>query len=61
MAGDQAGTLRVFSGAHLVREVPLYTDAEVERGSLSRRALDAFVELTESMLFSWLWDSPTAT
>jgi D-alanyl-D-alanine carboxypeptidase (penicillin-binding protein 5/6) len=60
-AGYQAGTLRVFSGARLVRELPLFTDAAVERGSLSRRALDAFVELTESLLFSWLWDSPTAT
>jgi serine-type D-Ala-D-Ala carboxypeptidase (penicillin-binding protein 5/6) len=60
-AGYQAGTLRVFSGSRLVRELPLFTDAAIERGSLSRRALDAFVELTESLLFSWLWDSPTAT
>jgi D-alanyl-D-alanine carboxypeptidase (penicillin-binding protein 5/6) len=60
-AGYQAGNLRVFSGARLVREVPLFTDAAVERGSLGRRALDAFVELTESLLFSWLWDTPTAT
>ncbi len=60
-AGYQAGTLRVFSGTHLVREVPLFTDAAVERGSLGSRALDAFVELTESLLFSWLWDAPAQT
>jgi D-alanyl-D-alanine carboxypeptidase (penicillin-binding protein 5/6) len=60
-AGYQAGTLRVFSGPKLVREVPLFTDKAIERGSLGRRALDAVVELTESLLFSWLWDTPAAT
>lgn len=60
-SGFEAGTLRVFSGSRLVREVPLYTNADVVRGSLGRRAFDAFMELSESLLFSWLWNAPTAT
>lgn len=53
-----AGTLRVFLGSRLVRELPLYTKESVAQGTLSRRAFDAFMELTESLLFSWLWDKP---
>ncbi len=60
-AGYEAGTLKVFSGARIVREVPLYTVDAVSRGSLSSRAYDALVELTETLLFSWLWDAPAAT
>jgi D-alanyl-D-alanine carboxypeptidase (penicillin-binding protein 5/6) len=60
-AGYEAGTLRVFSGARLLRELPLYTKNAVAQGTLSRRAFDAFMELTESLLFSWLWDTPTPT
>ena len=60
-AGYEAGTLKVFSGTRLVREIPLYTDKAVERGSLGSRAFDALMELTETMLFSWLWNSPTST
>ncbi|MGG6893444.1 MULTISPECIES: D-alanyl-D-alanine carboxypeptidase family protein [Rhizobium] len=56
--GYAAGTLRVFLGARLVRELPLYTKESVAQGTLGRRALDAFMELTESLLFSWLWDKP---
>ena len=56
--GYEAGTLRVFLGARLVRELPLYTKESVAQGTLSRRAFDAFMELTESLLFSWLWDKP---
>lgn len=56
--GYQAGTLRVFSGTRIVREVPLYTDAPIAQGGLGRRALDALVELSETLLFSWLWDTP---
>ncbi|NKJ05654.1 D-alanyl-D-alanine carboxypeptidase family protein [Rhizobium lusitanum] len=62
VAGDyEAGTLRVFLGARLVRELPLYTKESVAQGTLSRRAFDAFMELTESLLFSWLWDKPLPT
>ncbi|KAA1178537.1 D-alanyl-D-alanine carboxypeptidase [Rhizobium tropici] len=57
-AGYEAGTLRVFLGARLVRELPLYTKESVAQGTLGRRAFDAFMELTESLLFSWLWDKP---
>jgi D-alanyl-D-alanine carboxypeptidase (penicillin-binding protein 5/6) len=57
-ANYDAGTLRVFLGARLVRELPLYTKESVAQGTLSRRAFDAFMELTESLLFSWLWDKP---
>lgn len=58
-SGAQAGTLKVFSGTRLVREVPLFTNAAVARGGLSRRAFDALMELSETLLFSWLWDTPT--
>jgi len=57
-ADYDAGTLRVFLGARLVRELPLYTRESVTQGTLGRRAFDAFMELTESLLFSWLWDKP---
>ncbi|NTG48418.1 D-alanyl-D-alanine carboxypeptidase [Agrobacterium rhizogenes] len=60
-AGYEAGTLRVFSGARLLRELPLYTKDPVAQGTLGRRAFDAFVELTETLLFSWLWDTPAPT
>ena len=60
-ANYDAGTLRVFLGARLVRELPLYTKESVAQGTLSRRAFDAFMELTESLLFSWLWDKPLPT
>jgi D-alanyl-D-alanine carboxypeptidase (penicillin-binding protein 5/6) len=36
--------------------VPLYTVQAVEEGSLSSRAVDAMLELGESLFFSWLWD-----
>lgn len=56
--GYQAATLRVFSGTHLIREMPLYTEQAVALGGLGRRALDAALELSETLLFSWLWDTP---
>lgn len=56
--GYQAGTLKVFSGTRVVREVPLFTNDAIARGGISRRALDALVELSETLLFSWLWDTP---
>ncbi|MBB3913024.1 D-alanyl-D-alanine carboxypeptidase family protein [Rhizobium fabae] len=52
----QAGTLRIFAGSRLLREVPLYTVQAVDEGSLSSRAVDAMLELGESLFFSWLWD-----
>ena len=48
--GFQAGTLRVFSGERLLREVPLYTAAAVGQGTLVSRATDAVLEL----MFFWL-------
>jgi serine-type D-Ala-D-Ala carboxypeptidase (penicillin-binding protein 5/6) len=60
-AGYEAGTLKVFSGARLVREVPLYTEKSVDKGGIGSRAFDALMELSESVLFSWLWDAPTQT
>jgi D-alanyl-D-alanine carboxypeptidase (penicillin-binding protein 5/6) len=54
----QAGTLRIFAGSRLLREVPLYTVQAVGEGSLSSRAVDAMLELGESLFFSWLWDKP---
>jgi D-alanyl-D-alanine carboxypeptidase (penicillin-binding protein 5/6) len=60
-AGYEAGTLKVFSGARLVREVPLYTEKAIAKGGIGSRAFDALIELSETMLFSWLWDAPTQT
>ncbi|MBO9098466.1 MULTISPECIES: D-alanyl-D-alanine carboxypeptidase family protein [unclassified Rhizobium] len=58
-SGQPAGILKVFSGTRVVREVPLFTDGDVAQGGLGRRALDALVELSEMLLFSWLWETPT--
>ncbi|MEZ2130690.1 D-alanyl-D-alanine carboxypeptidase family protein [Sinorhizobium sp. CB9] len=60
-AGYQAGTLRIFSGNRLLRDVPLYTGKAVEQGPLHRRAMDALLELGESLFFSWLWNKPEPT
>ena len=49
-AGYQAGTVKIFSGETLLREVPLFTATAIGQGGLASRALDA---LTELMLF-WL-------
>ncbi len=48
--GQAAGTLRIWSGQRLLREIPVKTAAGVEVGTLSSRALDALQE----MLFFWL-------
>lgn len=48
--GFNAGTLQIFSGDTLLREVPLVTTASVEKGTLSQQAGDAVMEL----LFFWL-------
>ncbi len=60
-ANQEVGTLRIFAGSRLLREVPLYTKAEVVTGSLGSRAIDAILELGETLLFSWLWDKPQPT
>ncbi|MBB3543725.1 MULTISPECIES: D-alanyl-D-alanine carboxypeptidase family protein [unclassified Rhizobium] len=60
-AGHEIGTLRISAGARLLREVPLYTKETVAVGSLSSRAVDALMELAETLLFSWLWDKPEPT
>ncbi|MFK3779284.1 D-alanyl-D-alanine carboxypeptidase family protein [Agrobacterium sp. NPDC089420] len=49
-AGANAGTLKVFSGERLLREVPLYTKGTVGKGSLSQNAAGALKEL----LLFWL-------
>ncbi|PYE44578.1 D-alanyl-D-alanine carboxypeptidase (penicillin-binding protein 5/6) [Rhizobium sp. PP-F2F-G20b] len=49
-AGEVAGTLRIWNGEQLLREVPLKTAASVGAGSLTSRAADALQEL----LFFWL-------
>ncbi|TCM75282.1 D-alanyl-D-alanine carboxypeptidase (penicillin-binding protein 5/6) [Rhizobium sp. BK068] len=57
-AGHEIGTLRIFAAGRLLREVPLYTRETVAVGSLSSRAVDALMELGETLLFSWLWNKP---
>ncbi|MFK0208236.1 D-alanyl-D-alanine carboxypeptidase family protein [Agrobacterium sp. NPDC090283] len=48
--GANAGTLKIFSGERLLREVPLYTKVAVGKGSLSQNAAGALKEL----LLFWL-------
>lgn len=48
--GFTVGTLQIFAGDRLLREVPLVTTASVEKGTLSQNAGDALMEL----LFFWL-------
>jgi D-alanyl-D-alanine carboxypeptidase (penicillin-binding protein 5/6) len=48
--GANAGTLRIFSGERLLRDVPLYTKAAVGKGSLTQNATGALKEL----LLFWL-------
>lgn len=49
-ANVNAATLRIFSGEKLLREVPLYTNAAVDKGTLTQNATGALKEL----LFFWL-------
>jgi D-alanyl-D-alanine carboxypeptidase (penicillin-binding protein 5/6) len=55
-ADAEAGTLVISSGGRVLREVPLFTAQSVAEGSLTSRAVDALLELGESVFFSWLWD-----
>lgn len=55
-ADAEAGTLVISAGGRVLREVPLYTAQSVAEGSLTSKAVDALMELGESVLFSWLWD-----
>lgn len=48
--GANAGTLRVFSGERLLREVPLYATTAVGKGTLTQNATGALKEL----LLFWL-------
>ena len=57
-ADAEAGTLVISSGGRVLREVPLFTAQSVAEGSLTSRAVDALLELGESVFFSWLWDKP---
>lgn len=49
-ADHKAATLRIFSGEKLLREVPLYTQQAVAKGTLTQNATGALKEL----LFFWL-------
>lgn len=49
-SGSQVGTLRIFSGESLLREVQLATASAIEVGTLRQRATDALLEL----MFFWL-------
>lgn len=49
-ADQEVGSLRIFSGERLLREVPLYASTDVAQGTLTQRATDAILEL----LFFWL-------
>ncbi|WP_438748489.1 D-alanyl-D-alanine carboxypeptidase family protein [Pararhizobium sp. O133] len=49
-AGKTAGSLKIWSGQRLLREVPVETAQSVQQGTLTSRALDALQEL----LFFWL-------
>jgi D-alanyl-D-alanine carboxypeptidase (penicillin-binding protein 5/6) len=60
-ADAEAGTLVISAGGRVLREVPLYTVQTIAVGSLTSRAVDALVELGESMFFSWLWDKAEPT
>ncbi|NLS08133.1 D-alanyl-D-alanine carboxypeptidase [Rhizobium sp. P32RR-XVIII] len=60
-ADTEAGTLVIAAGGRVLREVPLYTAQSVGVGSLRSRAVDALLELGESLLFSWLWDRAEPT
>ncbi|MBB3947037.1 D-alanyl-D-alanine carboxypeptidase (penicillin-binding protein 5/6) [Rhizobium skierniewicense] len=48
--GYNAATLKIFSGEKLLRDVPLYTTAAVEKGTLTQNAAGALKEL----LLFWL-------
>ncbi len=50
VADYNAATLKIYSGEKLLREVPLYTTAAVEKGTLTQNAAGALKEL----LFFWL-------
>ncbi|KQV81811.1 D-alanyl-D-alanine carboxypeptidase family protein [Rhizobium sp. Root1220] len=60
-AEREVATLRIFAGSRVVRDLPLFTKESVEVGSLGSRAVDAIMELGETLLFSWLWDKPEPT
>lgn len=49
-SGQTVGTLKIWSGERLLREIPVETAAAVEPGTLTSRSLDALQEL----LFFWL-------
>jgi D-alanyl-D-alanine carboxypeptidase (penicillin-binding protein 5/6) len=48
--GQDVGTLKIYSGERLLREVPLHTASAVGTGSLVSQATDALME----MMFFWL-------
>jgi serine-type D-Ala-D-Ala carboxypeptidase (penicillin-binding protein 5/6) len=48
-AGKDVAQLRIFRGGNMVLEMPLRTAADVETGSLSRRAMDAGLEYAEEL------------
>ncbi len=48
--GQTVGTLKIWNGERLLREIPVETAAAVEPGTLTSRSIDALQEL----LFFWL-------
>ncbi|MBB4277325.1 D-alanyl-D-alanine carboxypeptidase family protein [Rhizobium mongolense] len=60
-ADAKVGALVISAGGRVLREVPLYTAHGVEQGSLTSRAVDALLELGESLFFSWLWNKAEPT
>ncbi|OJF91054.1 D-alanyl-D-alanine carboxypeptidase family protein [Pararhizobium antarcticum] len=49
-SGQRVGSLKIWNGERLLREIPVETAAAVKPGSLTSRSLDALQEL----LFFWL-------
>jgi D-alanyl-D-alanine carboxypeptidase (penicillin-binding protein 5/6) len=49
-AGQEVGVLKISAGDRTLREIPLYTTAAVEKGTLVNQATDALMELA----FFWL-------
>lgn len=48
--GKEVGRLSLYAGPQLIRQVPIYTLHAVDEGGLTKRAMDALLEL---LLFWW--------
>jgi D-alanyl-D-alanine carboxypeptidase (penicillin-binding protein 5/6) len=54
-AGQTVAQLRIFRGTTEVLTLPLQTANEVEKGSLSQRALDAGLEYAAALIRKYVW------